>query len=70
MEKSNDIGIKQQNDVSEFMFQEGYLVESLGPETSLHRLKVYEDLGYKPIADPDLVIWQALPDGTYEPRYF
>ena len=70
LEKSNDKGINLQNDVTKFMFEEGYLVESLGPPEGSHRLKVYEDIGYKPLGDPDLVIWQALPDGTYESRYF
>ena len=70
LEKPTNIGIKLQNDVAEFMFREGYLVESLGLENGLHRLKVYEDVGNKPIGEPDLVIWQALPSGTYEPRYF
>ena len=70
LEKSNDIGIKLQNDVTEFMFKEGYLVESLGPQKGAHRMQVYEDAGYKPHGEPDLVIWQALPDGTYEPRYY
>ncbi len=70
LETSKDIGSKLQNDVADFMFQEGYLVEALGTNTSSHRMQVYEDIGYKPKGDPDMVIWQTLPDGTYEPRYF
>lgn len=70
LEESKDIGIEMQNDVTQFMFKEGYLVESLGPGKGAHRLRAYENIGGKPKGDPDMVIWQALADGSYEPRYF
>ena len=63
-------GIELQNEVAEFLADEGYLVNSLGPRTGSRRMEVYEAVDYNRDDDPDLVIWQALPDGTYEPRYF
>lgn len=69
LETSKDIGSKLQNDVADFMLQEGYLVEGLGPNTGAHRMQVYKDVGHKPSGDPDLLIRQALHDGKYEPRY-
>ena len=70
LETSKDIGSRLQNDVADFMLQEGYLVEGLGPNTGAHRMRVYKDVGHKPSGHPDLVIWQALPDGNYKERYF
>ena len=65
-----NIGIERQNDVIRFLADEGFVINSLGPDRHPNRLKVYEAMGINTRKNPDALILQTLPDGTFEPRIF
>ena len=70
LETRSDINIELQNDVTQFMADEGYLIMSLGPESTRFRTDMYEAIGYNRTTNPDLVIVHRGLDGTVEPRVF